>query len=109
METLHPDFKHLENEGIEPEQVLLYRVLSIFGPAPFELITHINDEYWSELLVALSDAVVEEDPSRRFAQWKETEFPNLNLEAKRMILRMTNLDPKKMANMEQIMEDPWWK
>ena len=109
VETLHPDFENLQNESIEPEQVILYRLLSMFGPAPFELIAHINDEYWSELLTALSEIVAEEDPIKRFAQWKEGDFPNLNLEAKRMILRMTNLDPKKKADMEQIMEDPWWK
>ena len=109
METLHPDFEHLKDEGTEPEQVILYRLLSMFGPVPFELIAHINDEYWGELLTALSEAVAEEDPSVRFAQWKEKDFPNLNLETKRMILRMTNLDPKKRATMEQIMEDPWWK
>lgn len=109
METLHPNFEHLKNEGIEPEQVILYRMLSMFGPAPLELIAHVNDEYWSELLMALSEVVAEEDPSKRFVQWRETDFPNLNLEAKRMILRMTNLDPEKRAKMEQIMEDPWWK
>ncbi|KAI4213217.1 MAG: hypothetical protein LQ351_004163 [Letrouitia transgressa] len=109
VETLHPNFEHLKNEGIEPEQVILYRMLSMFGPAPLELIAHVNDEYWSELLMALSEVVAEEDPSKRFVQWRETDFPNLNLEAKRMILRMTNLDPEKRAKMEQIMEDPWWK
>lgn len=108
METLHPEFEHLKDEGTEPEQVILYRLLSMFGPVPFELIAHINDEYWGELLTALSEAVAEEDPIVRFAQWKEKDFPNLNLETKR-ILRMTNLDPKKRATMEQIMEDRWWK
>lgn len=89
--------------------MILYKLLSMFGPPPFELISHINDEYWAELLTALSAAVAEEDPIVRFAQWKEKDFPNLNLETKRMILRMTNLDPKKRATMEQIMEDHWWQ
>ena len=34
---LHPDFKHLKDEGIEPEQVILYKLLSMFGPVSFEL------------------------------------------------------------------------
>ncbi|KAL9023222.1 MAG: hypothetical protein Q9196_007330 [Gyalolechia fulgens] len=108
-ETLHPDFEHLKAEGVEPEQVILYKLLSMFGPVAFELIAHIQDEYWGELLTGLSEVAAEEDPIVRFAQWEETVFPNLNLESKRMILRMTNLDPKKRATMEQIMEDPWWK
>ncbi|KAL9023963.1 MAG: hypothetical protein Q9196_006857 [Gyalolechia fulgens] len=109
VETLHPDFEHLKDDGVEPEQVILYKLLSMFGPVSFELIAHINDEYWGELLTALSVVAAEEDPIVRFAQWEEKDFPNLNLETKRMILRMTNLDPKKRATMEQIMEDPWWK
>lgn len=109
METLHPDFEHLKDSGTEPELVILYKLLSMFGPVPFELIAHINDEYWGELLTALSEAVAEEDPSMRFANWKEKDFPNLNRETKTMILRMTNLDPKKRPTMEQIMEDRWWK
>lgn len=82
-----PAAKNGENQGIEPEQVLLCRLLLAFGPAPFELIVHIDGEYWSELLTALSEVVAEKDPSKRFGQWKETDFPNLNLEAKRMIHR----------------------
>ena len=67
METLHPEFEHLKDEGTEPEQVILYRWLSMFKPVPFELIAHINNEYWGELLTALSEAVGEEDPSIYFA------------------------------------------
>ena len=51
-----------------------------------ELITHINDEYWGEFLTGLAEAVAEEDLIVRFAQWKEKDFPDLNLETKRMIL-----------------------
>ena len=68
METLHLDFEHLKNEGTEPEQVILYRLLSMFGPVPFELIAHINDEYWGELSTALSEAVAEEDLSLQVPQ-----------------------------------------
>ena len=108
METLHPDFQQLKEEGTEPEQVVLYKLLSMFGPVSSELILHVNDGYWNELLTALSQAAAEEDPSVRFRQWEETDFPNLNPETKRMILRMTNLNPKKRATMDQILEDRWW-
>ena len=108
VETLHPDFQQLKEEGVEPEHVLLYKLLSMFGPAPLELVTHVNDEYWEELLAALSQEVAEEDPRVRFEQWEETKFPNLSHETKRMILRMTSLDPKKRATMDEILEDRWW-
>jgi len=108
-ETLHPDFEQLEKEGTEPEAVILYKLLSIFGPVPPELITHVNDEYWSQLITALAQAIAEEDTNCRFEQWEESTFPNLDTEAKRVILSMTNLDPKKRATMDQILGDPWWE
>lgn len=111
IETLHPDFEQLEEDGVEPEHVVLYKLLSMFGPAPAELIRHVDDGYSAELLTALSRAVQEEeeeDPSLRFEQWKETEFPNLTPETKRVILRMTDLDPKRRATIGQILDDPWW-
>lgn len=108
VETLHPDFEQLKKEGTEPEQVILYKLISIFGPLPSELITHINDEYWAELLTALSRVIADEDPSEHFQHWEERVFPNLDTETKRVILMMTNLDPKKRATMDQILEDHWW-
>jgi serine/threonine protein kinase len=105
VETLHPDFQQLKEEGTEPEHVILYKLLSMFGPAPPELITHVNNRYWGDLLTALSRVVEEEDPRVRFKQWEETEFLNLNPETKRIILRMTNLDPNKRATIDQILED----
>ena len=109
VETLHPDFEQLKKEGTEPEQVILYKLLSMFGPLPPELITHVNDVYWGELLTALSQVIADEDPSEHFKQWEEHLFPNLNTETKRLILRMMNLDPKKRATIDQVLEDPWWK
>lgn len=108
-ETLHPDFEQLRKDGAEPEHVILYKLLSFFGPAPPELITHVDDKFWGELLTLLSEVVADEGPSERFEQWKENDFPNLDPEAKRLISRMTNLDPKKRGTMDEILEDPWWK
>jgi serine/threonine protein kinase len=42
------------------------------------------------------------------AGWTEDVFPNLTDEAKRLILRMTNLDPTKRATMSEIVEDSYW-
>jgi hypothetical protein len=47
--------------------------------------------------------------SGRFEQWEEKYFPNLDPKTKRVISRMTNLDPKKRATIGQILEDSWWR
>lgn len=109
VETLHPDFDQLEKDGVEPEHVILYKLLSMFGPAPPELVAHIVDQYWAEMLAALSEGVQEEDPIVRFEQWDDSVFPNLDSEAKSVILRMTSLVPQKRVTMEEILEDPWWE
>jgi hypothetical protein len=63
VEALHPDFDQLKEDGTEPKHVLLYKLLSMFGPAPPELIAHVEDEYWGELLTALLQVVADEGPS----------------------------------------------
>lgn len=105
---MHPDFEELAKDGVEAEQYLLYKLLATFGPAPPGLIKHIDHEEAAHFLTEISEAVSAGVPDKPFAQWTESELPNLDAEAKRMILRMTNLDPAKRATMERIMEDPWW-
>lgn len=39
---------------------------------------------------------------------KNEVYPNIVPDTKRTISRMTNLDPAKRANMDEILEDPWW-
>lgn len=107
METLHPDFKELREEGIEPELEILSRLITFFGPVPRELVTHLNDKGWCNILMELSEATAG-DPSTRFNQWKEEFFPNLGTETKRVISRMTKLNPAERATMSEILKDPWW-
>lgn len=108
-ETLHPDFDELKEQGLEPELVILSKMLSMFGPSPPGLITHVNDEYWSEMLTGLSQLVEAEDPNERFEQWEDPNLPNLDSETKTVIMKMTNLDPEKRPTIDQVLEDPWWK
>jgi hypothetical protein len=88
--------------------VVLYKLLATFGPLPDALVKHINDDEAGELLQGLWQAVVENEPYEAFEQWSEEKFPNLDNEAKRLILRMTNLAPAKRALMSDIMMDPYW-
>ncbi|GFG14569.1 hypothetical protein IFM61392_08523 [Aspergillus lentulus] len=107
METLHPDFNELREAGIEPELEILGRLITYFGPVPPELVEHVNDQRWGKLLIELSEATAD-DPDMRFNQWKEELFPNLDAETKRMISRMTKLNPAERATMSEILEDRWW-
>ncbi|EDN98568.1 predicted protein [Sclerotinia sclerotiorum 1980 UF-70] len=109
VESYHPDFESLP---IEPERVILHKLLSNFGPLPDVLVKHVDDEKGGELLKDLWK-MIEEDEERAegyepFEQWTEIDYPNLNEDAKRLILRMTNLDPGKRAEMADIMTDPYW-
>jgi hypothetical protein len=105
-QCFHPDFEKLD---IEPEPVILFKLLSAFGPLPDALIKHVNDENGGALLKDLWQAITEDESTERFERWSEEMFPNLDDEAKRLILRMTNLDPTKRALMSDIVMDPYWK
>ena len=88
--------------------MILFKLLSAFGPLPDTLVKHVNDEEGGALLKGLWQAITEDKSNEDFQQWSEEMFPNLNNEAKRLILRMTNLDPAKRASMSDIIMDPYW-
>jgi hypothetical protein len=89
--------------------VILFKLLSAFGPLPDALVKHVNDEEAAALLKGLWQAIAEDDElNETFEQWSEEMFPNLDNEAKRLILRMTNLDPAKRASMSNIIMDSYW-
>ncbi|KAJ8068584.1 hypothetical protein OCU04_002296 [Sclerotinia nivalis] len=104
----HPDFENLE---VDPEPVILFKLLSNFGPLPDALVKHVHDEKGGALLTDLWEMVVAEERREGyepFEQWSDGKYLNLDDEAKRLISRMTNLDPAKRASMEDIMTDPYW-
>jgi hypothetical protein len=46
----------------------------------------------------------------RFDRWTDDAFPNRDAETKRVISRMTRLDPRERATVIfQILIDPWWR
>ncbi|OCL11112.1 putative serine/threonine protein kinase [Glonium stellatum] len=105
VQCFHPNFDELETE---PEPVILFKLLSAFGPLPDALVKHVNDEEAESLLRGLWQAIAEDESNETFEQWSEETFPNLNDEAKSLILRMTHLDPAKRARMSDIMMDCYW-
>lgn len=109
VETLHPDFEELREAGIEPELEIMSRLITFFGPVGPDLIAYIDDEQWGPILTELSEATVGGDPNMRFDRWTEDVFPNLDIETKRVIAKMTRLDPRERATISQILRDPWWR
>ncbi|PVH70713.1 putative serine/threonine protein kinase [Cadophora sp. DSE1049] len=104
-QCFHPDFETLD---VEPELVILFKLLSVFGPLPDALVEHVNDDEAGALLTGLWQAIAEDESNEAFEQWPQDVYPNLENEAKRLILRMTNLDPAKRALMSEIVTDPYW-
>lgn len=83
------EYQELRKHGITPEQEILTRQLSYFGPAPEGLSKQINSEVWSTALQGASSMAEEaarEEPGRRFEQWRQDFGP----QAQSMISAMTN-------------------
>lgn len=99
------DFAELDTK---PEVVVLCKMLAAFGPLPDALVQHVDDATAAGLLTDVWQAVKESDGDGGFAGWTEDVFPNLTDEAKRLIVRMTNLDPAKRATMSEIVKDRYW-
>lgn len=102
------DYHKLVARGITPEQEILTRHFSYFGPMPRALLQHINDEDWSDALRGTSDIAnhaVDEEPGLRFEQWGV----ELGPEALHMFSGMTNLDPMARLTIQQILEHPFWE
>jgi len=89
--------------------VILLKLLSVFGPLPDALVDHVNNEEAGALLKGLWEAIIEGKKSENFEHWSEETLPNLDNEAKRLIQRMTNLDPAKRASMSDIIVDRYWE
>ncbi|KAF2789124.1 kinase-like protein, partial [Melanomma pulvis-pyrius CBS 109.77] len=96
VEWLHLDFTTLE---VEPEPVILFKLLSAFEPLPDALVKHINDADSGELLIAPWKAILEDETNEPFVSSSSDTLPSLDGEVKRLILRMTNLDPAKRGSM----------
>jgi serine/threonine protein kinase len=105
VEWLHPNF---DDQETDPELVILYKLLTGFGPFPKALVSHVNDEQGGALMEGLWEAIKGEGLYEPFKDWPQNKFPNLDHEAKELISRMTNLDPAQRATISEVMEDPYW-
>lgn len=102
------DYQELAKRGITPEQEILIRHFSYFGPAPEGLFKQINDDDWSNALRGASEIAEEaarEQPNMRFERWGK----ELGPEAQSMISGMTNLDPNSRITIDQVLVHGWWQ
>ena len=99
--------KKLE-EGVLPEIEVLERMISYFGPVPKGLLEHIDQDQWCIALIQLGNSFNKSNPAKPFSLWNEQDFPHLDLNFKRFVGRMMNLDPAKRATADEILKDSWW-
>jgi hypothetical protein len=101
------NYKELKEKGIAPEQEILIRHFSYFGPANDRLLDRVVDEEWRDVLKGTSELArleVEVNPKLKFEYWGG----ELGEEAVDMISSMTNPDPTARSTMCQVLNHRWW-
>jgi serine/threonine protein kinase len=101
-------YEELARSGITPEQEILTRHFSYFGPVPEGLLKQVENENWRNALKAASkmaEEAVREQPELRFERWGE----ELGPEAQNMITGMTNPDPTARTTIDQVLTHRWWQ
>lgn len=102
------DYQELVKSGIRPEQEILIRHFSYFGPVSDGLLKQVNNENWCNALSGASEiaeAVVKEQPELRFECWGK----ELGSETQNMISGMTNPDPTARTTIDQVLTHRWWQ
>lgn len=103
--------KALKQHNVSPEQEIVVRHFTYFGPLPKGLLRHVDDEKWTTLFniaSEIADAEAAKDPDCRFERWSFEDTPQLTTEAKDMIARMMRLDPAQRATVNETLSHPWW-
>ncbi|KAI7714674.1 hypothetical protein KC353_g6679 [Hortaea werneckii] len=101
------NYQELAGRKIAPEQEILTRHFSYFGPVPDSVFKDVGDENWSAALkgaAEIADELVKDDPRLRFERWGE----ELGPEALRVIAGMVALNPKARLDINQVMTHPFW-
>lgn len=102
------NYQELVKHGISPEQEILTRHFSYFGPVSDGLLKQVNNEKWCVALRGASriaEEAVKEQPELRFERWGE----ELGPEAQNMISGMTNPDPTARTTIDQVLTHRWWQ
>jgi hypothetical protein len=90
-----------------PEQRVLLRHFTFFGPPNERLFNWIDDENWTKVLEKmneLAEADLEERPIMSFEVWGQL----LGSEAQKMISGTTKIDPGARSTIDEVLAHPWW-
>ena len=93
---------------VSPEQEVLTRHFSFFGPVTEGLLKQIDSKEWCDALIGASasaEEAVKELPMLRFEYWGK----DLGPEAQDMISGMVNPDPTARTAIDQVLTHPWWQ
>jgi hypothetical protein len=102
------DYQKLARMGMRPEQEIVTRHFSYFGPVSEGLLKQVNSENWRNALNGASEMAeeaVKEQPELRFEDWRK----QLGFEAQSMISGMTNPDPAARKTIDEILTHRWWQ
>ncbi|KAJ2990078.1 hypothetical protein NUW58_g3140 [Xylaria curta] len=102
------EYQELAKHGISPEQEILTRHFSYFGPVSKGLLKQVNNEVWCNALKGASkmaEEAVKDEPERRFERWGV----ELGPEAQSMMSGMTNPDPTARTTIERVLTHQWWQ
>ncbi|AEO62063.1 hypothetical protein MYCTH_2312992 [Thermothelomyces thermophilus ATCC 42464] len=102
------DYQELAKHGISPEQEILVRHFSYFGPVTEGLLRQVDSEDWCNALKGASEmaeVAVKEQPELRFEWWGK----ELGPEAQNMISGMTKMDPMARMTIDEVLAHPWWE
>lgn len=97
------DYQELAQRGITPEQKILTRHFTYFGPLSEGLLKQGDSQDWCKAFKGASqiaEAAVQEQPELRFAWWGQ----ELGPEAQDIISGMTNLNPLSRTTIDQVLQ-----
>lgn len=102
------EYQALTRHGVSPEQAILTRHFTYFGPVTEGLLRQVGDEVWCKALKGASGAAElarKESPEMRFEHWGKDLGPTMQ----DMISGMINPDPTARITMDQVMAHPYWQ
>lgn len=94
--------------GISPEQEVVTRHFSYFGPVPEGLYRCLADEQWKEAFKIASRVAHDEviaRPELRLRVWGQ----EMGTNALDMLADMLNLDPAARLSIDQVLDHRFWK
>ncbi|KAF1994232.1 kinase-like protein [Amniculicola lignicola CBS 123094] len=101
------NYRELLQFGISPEQEILLRHFSFFGPVSEGLLKRIDSEEWSNNFKTwskMAEAAITEHPENKFESWGL----GMGTEAYSLISGIVQIDPTARSTIDQVLAHKWW-